>query len=309
MEDSEAVSAESGASVSTESQTEQTNETETTESNDNQPRSKGYAPFVDLSGVPDEIRAPLEGRFAHLSRIIKGNQQELREYQRIAAEQSARIEELTSGFGSMVNHLQDQTYAETESNLKAQLRQALEVGDNERYIDLQDKLLDLKAEKKLAAKQEQPKQQQQRRVEPVGDPMVAAEDVQFINSWQAEEDEYGNPLRPWAFNRGTQERPDPTYLAALAETQAVLRSPRFANKTMEEKMAEVDRRMGLVRTERRQTVMGGNLTGNRKTSKITLSPEAEQIAIKTQYAGRGKSNQEHLEAYRKQLEKTKGARK
>jgi hypothetical protein len=89
----------------------------------------------------------------------------------------------------------------------------------------------------------------------------------------------------------------------------VLRNPNFQNATMEQKMAEVDRRMGVKKSASRQTVMGGGLTGNRKTNKLTLSPKQQEIALKT--GSRDKSDAEKIDWYRKQLEKVnqrKGAR-
>ena len=97
-------------------------------------------------------------------------------------------------------------------------------------------------------------------------------------------------------------------MAGLMETKAVLSSPLYANKSIAEKMAEVDRRMGVQKPQAKQGVLGGGLTGQRKTSKLTLSPEAQKIALKTKFAGAGKTDAEHLEAYRKQIESSKGAK-
>ena len=143
-------------------------------------------------------------------------------------------------------------------------------------------------------------------------PRLTPEDARFISQWENERSDDGRPLRPWARNYGTVREPDPDYGHALAETEAVFRSPRFTHLTTEEKMAEVDKRMGVARPGGRQSVMGGGLTGARKSKTIALSPEIERLAIRTKFGGpNAKDDAEHIEAYRKQIEKsrqTKGAR-
>lgn len=296
--------------------------TEATQTNDNaQPASgrdkpAGYDP-VDLSGLPEDLRAPLEDRFKYLYTQVKTNEREkvrldrtLNEFRGVAASQSQKIEELMGGFGEVVNHLENKTINETETSLKQQMRAAYESGDNDKYFEIQDKLDDIRLEKKFAAKtkKDAPKQERQQPQTQVEDSGIAPEDQRVISSWQDERDDSGVMLRPWAINRGTMDNPDKQYLAALAETRAVLMSPLYSDKTMEEKMAEVDRRMGVAKQGARQNVIGGGLTGGRKTTKITLSPKQQEIATRTKFAGPGKSDADHLEAYRKQIEQSKGAR-
>ncbi len=88
-------------------------------------------------------------------------------------------------------------------------------------------------------------------------------------------------------------------------------SARYAHLTIDQKLAEVDKRMGVSKPAARQNVLAGNLTSARKSPKVSLSPKQEQIAIRTKFGGpKAKSDAEHLEAYRKQIEATKrnGAR-
>lgn len=273
----------------------------------------GYHERVDLSGLPEDIRKPIEGRFGHLSHLMKKQsekyERELREYRQVMDEQYSRIEELTSGFGTMVNQMQDQTYADTEASLKQQLLAAKQTGDVEAELEIQDKLIDLKAEKKLAAKQPQPKQQPRQQAQQDYGYDISDEDQAVVTAWQDERDDTGGILRPWAHCR-TPDNPqaDKAYIGALRETYSVLGNPRYANWSMEQKMAEVDRRMGVVQVQRKQSVMGGGLTGNRKSSKIPMNPKAEEIAVRMKLGGPKATREQHLEAYRKQLESTKGAR-
>lgn len=293
------------------------------ESNQEAPQRQAYAPFVDLSDLPEEKRQAIEARFDHFSRLMRKNDRVLNEYRGITSEQSRRIDELSNGFGTVVGHLQERTFSDTETQLTEAMHAAHESGDTRAFIDAQNKLIELKAEKKIAEQQRKAAPAQPNRA-PIPsareitngayeDGDLTQSDMSFINSWQDETDDSGMPLRPWARSRSHDpHNPDPMYVAALAETQAVWMHPRFANKSVEEKMAEVDRRMGVARAAPRQSVMGGGLTGAKKTNKITLSPKQADIAIKTKFGGpKAKSDAEHIDAYRKQLEKTnsrKGAR-
>lgn len=282
-------------------------------------RPANYTPYVDLSTLPDDIRASIEGRFKHMSSLMRKNDtkhsQKLSQWKEIAEQQSKQLEELTNGFGTVVNHLQDKTYTETESQLKLQMKATLESGDIEGHIAAQDKLLDIKAEKKMAEQQRKlaPEKKPERSAVAVQDDGdgLAPEDREVVNAWQDERDESGMLQRPWAYNRGTLENPDKQYLAALAETRAVLLSPLYAEASMAEKMAEVDRRMGVKKQASRQTVMGGGLTGNRKTNTLRLTPQQEEIAVRMKLGGPKATREQSLDLYKKQLEtiKQKGARK
>lgn len=309
-------------------------QTETREvSNDNQKQEKqnaDYQGFVDLNGLPDDQKNAIEGRFAHLSRLIKKTEtkaeRELREWRQVAADQAARIEELTGGVGAVVNHLQNQTFAQTETQLKAQLRQARDTGDLDLENEIQDKLSELRFQKQSAKEFKiKPKEKNEtNRMANAGTPSamqianeaamdgdITDEDMQVIGAWTEEKSSNGQLLRPWSVNKGTETNPDPQYIAGLATAQAVWINPRFKNATVEQKLAEVDRLMGTEKHTNGQAVMGGGFTPRTKSNTLRLTPQQERIATKTKFgANRGaKSDAEYIEAYRKQLESTrKGAR-
>lgn len=302
-----------------------------------QPQSQkpNYQPYVDLSGLPDETREAIEGRFAHLSRLQKKSETkregELREWRDLASEQARRIDELTNGFAGMANHLQEKSYAETEAQLTEAMRIAFESGDSHGYINAQNKLLDIKADKKLVERQKKEapaKVHSQQNSAPnyrnaselandaVTDGDITHEEASLVSAWQEESDPTGNLLRPWAHNSTPHLQPDhpqadQQYLAAIRETVAVFDNPRLAKLTFDQKLAEVDRRMGTAKPGPKQNVMGGNLTGNRKPSKLGLSPEQEKLAVRLKLGGpKAKSDADHIAKYRQQLEKTKvGSRK
>lgn len=302
-----------------------------------QPKPKtngsGYQPPVDLSGLPDEYREPIEARFAHLSRLMKKNETkysgELTQWRTLAEEQSKAIEELRGGVGAVVDHLQTKSLADSEAQIKQQMRAAHEAGDTDAYIAANEKLAEIKAkridiERQQKAQKEQPKKEAATQYprsashlanEAVTDGELDSGDARAVSAWQSETDETGNLLRPWAHTRnpGNPEA-DPLYRRAIIEAAAVFdeASP-WANKSIAEKLEEVDRRMGVAKPRTGQAVMGGNLTIPRKSSKLTLSDDARNLAIRTKFGGpKAKSDDDHVEAYRtyrEQLEKVKGSRK
>lgn len=271
----------------------------------------GYYPIDFATATPDQVKE----RYDYIYRQVKDGERERRETNRVLKEQSRLIDELSSGMGQVVNHIQENTFDNTEATLKANMRAAYEAGNTDAYLEAQDKLDELRLEKKLAERDRKaiPQPQQKQVAQPQNDPMINTDESRVINDWQSERDESGVLLRPWAHNKSTDPNsPDQEFLYGLAETRAVFQNPRFADLSIHQKIAEVDRRMGVKKPGSGQSVMGGGLTTNRKSSKITLTPKQQEIAIKTRFGGpKAKSDTDHLEAYRKQIERvqtTKGAR-
>ena len=267
----------------------------------------GYYP-VDISNLPEDIAKPIEERFDYLFKQIKQNERKgdstLNQYRSLAAEQARVIEELTKGQSAIVDHLQDKTFKDTESQLTAKMNAAFEAGDSKGYQDAQAKLIELQVEKRFAKNkpvQQKPTQQTNPVQQAVQEGNLQPEEAYTIDAWQ-DESSNGVPLRPWA------KIGHPDYERAYAETIAVLSNRNLQDKSMKEKLEEVDRRMGLKQNTGKQTVLGGNLTTNRKNNKLTISAEAQEIAIRTKYAGPGKSDSEHITAYLKQIQKTKSRR-
>lgn len=258
-----------------------------------------YQPYVDLSGLPEDIRVPVEARFAHMSRLMKKNDLKLNEWQELAAEQSRKIEELTNGFSTVATHLQDKTFADTEATLKQQARAAFEAGDNDKYFEIQDKLTDLRVEKKLAGQKEAPPKKEARQPAPELQEVEVSPQVQ---SWQEETDDTGAAVRPWA------QPTHPGYRQAYAELLAIKTNPRMEHYSENQIMQELDRRMGTAKAASRQQVMGGNLTRGAKPGKLALNPKQEEIAVRMKLGGPKASRDQHIEAYRKQLSEIKGTR-
>jgi len=275
----------------------------------NNGRPAGYDPIDFKTASPEQVQERFDyvyGQVKNNERALRENTRTLSEYQRIAAEQSKIINDLTSGFNGVVNHLQTQTLQETEASLAAAKQEAWEKGDTKAYMEADNKLMDLKIQKSLPKQQPQQPQPKQynNAAEIAKEGGLSDEDYRTTETWQNEKDENGNLIRPWAFNKSNDPaNPSPEYRAALVEASAVLNSPRFAGLTYQQKLAEIDKRMGVQKRGVSQSVLGGGLTGARKTGKLTLTPKQQEIAIKTKYAGPQAKPEEHLEAYRKQIEK------
>ena len=265
----------------------------------------GYDPIDFATASPEEIKT----RYDYLYKQIKDQkrtEKTLSEYRRLVEDQGKRIDELTNGFTGVVDHLQEQTFSTQENLLLQQRQKAYEAGDNAAYFAAQDKLDELRIEKKLGAKTKQAPQQQTQKPQQAESPdgiQIPDDDMAVINIWQDETGADGSPLRAWARPRFEG---DPVHLAALNETFAVFRNPRFANLSVAQRLAEVDRRMGVMKQQAQQAVLGGNLTRGGKSAKITLSPKQIEIATRTKFGGpQAKSDADHIEAYRKQIEQSR----
>lgn len=278
----------------------------------------GYNPVDIEKASPEEIKE----RINYLYRQVKDGNKTNNQYRQIAAEQSRQIEELTKGFNGVVSHLTTKNFADSEEAITAQLDAAFAKGDNKGYLEAQKKLINLGVEKRLAADKpvparqvQQPQQNGQayssatqiaRDAEGSGE--LSSEEASYTSAWQNEKDDNGELLRPWS-KTADMNNPDPEFRAALNEANGVFNNPRFANKSIEEKLAEVDRRMGVAKRTVSQTVSGMGLTGKSKSSKVTVSSDIEKLAIRSKFGGpKAKTDAEHIEAYRAQIAKVRGKR-
>lgn len=279
----------------------------------------GYDPVDIETASPEQVKE----RINYLYRQVKDKDKREREVNRILADQSRVIAELTAASNTIVSHIQTKTLDDGEEQLTAVMNSAFERGDNRGYLDAQKKLVTLRVEKELlqrqpkAQPQTQPAQQTNGKYNSAsqiandasGEGYLSSEEVRLTEAWQNERDENGNFLRPWT-RTSDVNNPDPAFSAALREAQGVFTNPRFANATYEEKLAEVDRRMGVAKRVTGQTVSATGLTGRGKNTKITLSADIEKMVRHTKWGGsKYKTDDERLDAYRKQLSAVKkGAR-
>lgn len=275
-----------------------------TETQENNGKPAGYDPVDPETANPKEVKDRLD----YLYRQVKHSDRDKREMQNLLRDQSRVIDELSRNQQAVVTHLTEKSFSDSKEQLKVAMQEAWKKGDNAAYIDAQNRLMDIQVEERVAAKTQRQQPQQPQNVEMPRDASEMAnravqsgelseDEYRTTASWQEEKDESGNLYRPWAFST------NPNYQAALFETRSVMANPRFNNLSYAEKLAEVDRRMGIAKRTASQAVMGGNLTKTGKSTKIELTPKQRDIALRTQYAGKGKSEADHLDAYRKQVDK------
>lgn len=286
---------------------------ESTETPVNDDKPAGYHPVdVEDPAIKDRIN--------YLYKQVKSSGKDLNQYRSLAAEQARMIEELTANQGAIVNHLQEKTFTDTEVQVKAQYKAAYESGDVNAMMDANDKLAEIKARKIAAEQRPKPRQETRQQnayfdasvsnatSQAVANGEFSQEDASVTNAWASETDERGEALRPWINNStGDPNDPDPDYVKAWVIANKVFNDPKAQSWTINQKLAEVDKRMGIGKSSGKQSVMGGALTGKPKAASISLSPEAEKIAVRTKFgANKGaKSDAEYIAAYRQQMQKAK----
>lgn len=264
-----------------------------------------------------ELTPAQQKRFDRIYGQMKHQDRTLKEYDGVFRAQQERIEELMRGQHQIVGHLQEQDFSNAEVQLKQQRKAMRDAGNWDAVDEIDDRLLDIRA-KKIAAQsqpkpQQQPvRQQQQQQAQPEGivieraveSGYITHDDADMYRAWSNETDEYGNLKRPWV------QPNDQRFRAATAEGKAVFSNMAFDRRPFADKLAEIDRRMGLQQRGNTQQVMGANLTRGGNTGKVSvkLSAMEEKIAIGTRFAGPGKSDADHIEAYRK-TKLSKGSRK
>lgn len=280
-----------------------THEVDTQPEEDAPQAGRDFAPYVDLSDLPEEKRGAIEARFKHISGQTKREVDRVRrEWQEIAAAQSEQIEKLTNGFSTVASQIHEKTYADTEAQLTAAADAAFESGDMRAYREAERKLGDLRVqrgiEQALAEREKaQPKKEQRPQ-----QALAEAEPSPEAQAWQDETDDMGVPLRPWT------QPDDPGYRQAYTELLAIKSNPRMARYSESQIMQELDKRMGTTTAKpaARQNVLGGNLTRGAKPGKVALHPKAEEIAVRMKLGGPKATREQHLQAYFKaQLEEAK----
>lgn len=299
MSGEEATTSVESSSPASESVTEATS-TENESGTSSKPA--GYDPVDPATAKPEEVKDRLD----YLYRQVKHSDRDKREMQNLLRDQSRVIDELSRNQQAVVSHLTEKSFVDSEESLTKAMNDAWKKGDERAYIDAQNRLLDVKVQKRTL--ELQPKQQSQPKenvpqsaVETANGALkggiINEQEYRATESWQSERDDTGNLIRPWAF--GTNQY----HHVALREVAAVFENPKYENYSYDQKLAEVDRRMGTAKRNSSQSVIGGSLTKPGKSTKIELTPKQREIALKTNYAGKGKSEAENLEAYRKQVEK------
>jgi len=236
---------------------------------ENKQKPDGYEQ-VDFNKIQDpELAQKVEARFNRLYAQMKESHTVAQKTEQILMEQAKQMDDLKA---SMASQKSDSTMAD----LRKQLKEAKEDSDYDREVRIQEQMANVVAEQKFADVKLEPKKAPEAQpAQPQNQgPALSDNELSIVEAWQNERNDRNEVSRPWAYYG------HPDYQDAMAEVQAVLVSKRFANKSMQEKLAEVDKRMGMSKNSDARSVLGGNLTMPNKSKTIELTPAQKEIALK-----------------------------
>lgn len=156
--------------------------------------------------------------------------------------------------------------------IKAEIKSAAETGEYDKLATLTEELVKVTSGAQTAkASKAEPESKQESPKTPDLSEVVGVEDEAALRRWAMEKSEDGTFLRPWLHPE------HPKNQRAQGLIKAVLDDPEF--KTAEDKMAEVDRLMGLQKTPRVPAVLSSSATGNRGTPSKIPQATREQRAV------------------------------
>lgn len=170
-----------------------------------QGKPEGYDP-VDLSDLPEEIRAPIEKRFGHLYKQIKASD----EKNRIIPDLLKQNQELEKTLDYLMQ--QDQSrgqkdalaeYSEAEAATLAAIEDARNYGETKREAELMAHYAELKRWKVDydASLRQPPQKPQKQESQPQAAQPYTPEEAAYVAGLTKETAEDGTPLRPW-LNKG-----------------------------------------------------------------------------------------------------------
>lgn len=194
-------------------------------------RPKGYD-YLDLNEIPDdyaEFRVKVKDKIDYLYK------QRVEADKKVDAlkEHNRRLEEgvdyLLREHSVGKQKQDDQEIAQAKSYLKAEIKAARDYGDLDRESELIDQLSQINAailfrdqQAKMAPEQNRPPQQKASVSQ--DDYTYTADEMAYARMLMQEEDEEGNPLRPWM----QQNHPD--FRKALANAEAITKGLRERGK-------------------------------------------------------------------------------
>lgn len=177
-----------------------------------------------------EIEDPkLKARFNRLYRHTKEANERAEKTERqiaLLAEQNGKLQKALE---SIAGGLKDKETQAELANLKKSAKEALATGDTEAFMEVNERLLEIKQE---AKKPPAPAVEAQ--------PAISQTELQVLQSWQTAKGDDGEPIRPWAM-------PDHAEFAATQDMiQRVSNEPGMANASIRELLREVDKRMARI---------------------------------------------------------------
>lgn len=300
-----------------------------TESQD-QPSAKpaGFDPVDFKTATPEEIEARVNRLYGNVKRTEKEN----KEYRQTIDILTRQFQELQQGQQQIVQHIQTNDYQDTETTLRQQQRTAWDKGDLDGYHSATEKLIEVKTQKAITDRQPKPEKpiqnnnlQQGRAISAtqalemsVASGETPPDEARILHAYFGEKDDSGNLKRPWV--NGDDVRY--SQVSNIGRVVFDPNHPTFGSWNLSQKLAEVDRQMGL-RSSAQQgsnVLPAGGLTRTNKTNTVKLSADEERIALRTKFAAANPklkpeqraslTDADHIEAYRqaKMKHSSKGSR-
>lgn len=168
----------------------------------------------------------LKARFNRLYRHTKEANERAEKTERqiaLLAEQNRKLQTALEG---VVGGIKDKAVKEEVATLKREAKEALATGDTDAFMDVNERLLEIKQEIKPKPEPQAPAQE-----------AVTPTERQVLQSWQSQQDDDGQPLRPWAMPG------HPEFAATQDMVRRVIAEPGMDDAPIREVLREVDRRM------------------------------------------------------------------
>lgn len=176
---------------------------------------------------------------------------------------------------ALIDRVDEISRASSERNserIKAEITEAAQMGQYDKIATLTEELVKVTSGAQTAKPSKaEPKSEPETKKTPDLSEVVGVEDEAALRRWAMEKSEDGTFLRPWLHPE------HPKNARAQGLIKAVLDDPEF--KAAEDKMAEVDRLMGLSKTPRVPAVLSSSASGNRGTPSKVPQATREQKAV------------------------------
>jgi hypothetical protein len=222
---------------------------------------------VDNSKV--EMPPEIEKRFNKIYKEMKTTK-----------ERNSALEEhalkLTNALIKLQSDTKDASTKSVISDIKQQIRQARDAGNEDELESLQEKLTELMVEEKLEKKLPKQQPKQPVRQEHSSFELTKSEE-RIVGNWATEVDEDDEPLRPWA-----QSENHPKAQKAYEYLTEILEDDQYADLTIKEKLALVDEKfLKKAKATRDVNAVGaGSLTKNNDSKQDKLTDDQKRVAYR-----------------------------
>ncbi len=207
--------------------------------------------------------------------------------ERVIGEMASQMRAIVENQSRIEQEAEQRGREKALTELKAQQKKALEVADYDAATEAGEKIAELKAEEKAAAKAKP-----SGRDEP---PALPAEAQHAIRNWQVETSQDGNYKRPWA------QPGHPKNQRAVAIAAGVFEDPEFVSQGVGACLREVDRLMGLSVAQRPTANVLSDDGGERPRTRAAGLSQDEKLIAHRMYSElpRAKAEEKYREAKQK----------